>query len=532
MGTDNYTYVYDNIGNRITYTNNGAGIDYSANALNQYTQLVAGASQTNLLYDLDGNLTNDGVRVYSWNGENRLTGVEPLSPASGDKKVAVAYDYMGRRIEKVVSTYSAGWSVTQTNTYLYDGWNLVQETIRNPQSAITNHYTWGLDLSGTLQGAGGIGGLLAWSRSDDQKTFLYCFDANGNVTELLDADDGSLEATYRYDPYGCVTDSDYDEDENNPFRFSSKYTDDETDLLYYGYRYYSSEMGRWLSRDPAGTEGGINAYSFVRNTAIRRVDPLGLREYQPWGGVQMYYLDLSGRKVAIQNPSTFDVNSIPVHPAPKYKKASGDTVLTPEVLVQARMSQDGGQYQCYKVKLTLRIGVWNNIPSISNPGSFNIGTYGYWSHGGSGYPGGKADEVYGVVGDTAAGGTAKNRVFPYEAYVAHERGHAKAWLSFYDALRGELTRRLKNKWLKGMTRETLKKSLVAWLDVENPTARRTTGFLDAEGRYEALHDTADDSLVNYMDAHCASHPNWSKGCVLPASVHIPIFRRIQACSRN
>ena len=194
MGTDNYTYVYDNIGNRITYTNNGAGIDYSANALNQYTQLVAGASQTNLLYDLDGNLTNDGVRVYSWNGENRLTGVEPLSPASGDKKVAVAYDYMGRRIEKVVSTYSAGWSVTQTNTYLYDGWNLVQETIRNPQSAITNHYTWGLDLSGTLQGAGGIGGLLAWTRSDDQKTFLYCFDANGNVTELLDADDGSLAA--------------------------------------------------------------------------------------------------------------------------------------------------------------------------------------------------------------------------------------------------------------------------------------------------------------------------------------------------
>jgi len=277
MGTNDYTYVYDNIGNRITYTNNSAGIDYTANALNQYTQLVAGASQTNLLYDLDGNLTNDGVRVYSWNGENRLIGVEPLAPASGDKKVAIAYDYMGRRVEKVVSTYSGGWSVSQTNTYLYNGWNLVQETIQNQQSKITNHFVWGLDISGTLQGAGGIGGLLAWSRSDDQKTFLYCFDANGNVTEILDADDGSLAADYTYNPYGRVPHSDYEEDENNPFRFSSKYSDDETDLAYYGYRYYSPETGRWPSRDPIGERGGVNPYAFVLNSPVMGVDLVGLK---------------------------------------------------------------------------------------------------------------------------------------------------------------------------------------------------------------------------------------------------------------
>jgi RHS repeat-associated protein len=36
----------------------------------------------------------------------------------------------------------------------------------------------------------------------------------------------------------------------NPFRFSTKYQDDETDLLYYGYRYYNAGTGRWLSRDP------------------------------------------------------------------------------------------------------------------------------------------------------------------------------------------------------------------------------------------------------------------------------------------
>jgi RHS repeat-associated protein len=36
----------------------------------------------------------------------------------------------------------------------------------------------------------------------------------------------------------------------NPFRFSTKFQDDETDLLYYGYRYYSTSTGRWLNRDP------------------------------------------------------------------------------------------------------------------------------------------------------------------------------------------------------------------------------------------------------------------------------------------
>ena len=36
----------------------------------------------------------------------------------------------------------------------------------------------------------------------------------------------------------------------NPFRFSTKYQDDESDLLYYGYRYYNANTGRWNSRDP------------------------------------------------------------------------------------------------------------------------------------------------------------------------------------------------------------------------------------------------------------------------------------------
>jgi RHS repeat-associated protein len=62
----------------------------------------------------------------------------------------------------------------------------------------------------------------------------------------------------------------------NPFRFSSKYQDDETDLLYYGYRYYSASSGRWNSRDPIEERGGAHLYAFVGNDSISRIDAFGL----------------------------------------------------------------------------------------------------------------------------------------------------------------------------------------------------------------------------------------------------------------
>jgi RHS repeat-associated protein len=67
------------------------------------------------------------------------------------------------------------------------------------------------------------------------------------------------------------------EAENNPFRFSTKYHDVEVGLYYYGYRYYSPNLGRWTTRDPIGEEGGLNLYGFVRNTPMNLVDRYGLQ---------------------------------------------------------------------------------------------------------------------------------------------------------------------------------------------------------------------------------------------------------------
>lgn len=74
-----------------------------------------------------------------------------------------------------------------------------------------------------------------------------------------------------------------------PFRFSQKYLDDSTDWYYYGYRYYSPDLGRWPSRDPIGEDGGLNLYAYVRNASMNEMELLGLASVsfefvvgQPW----------------------------------------------------------------------------------------------------------------------------------------------------------------------------------------------------------------------------------------------------------
>ena len=61
----------------------------------------------------------------------------------------------------------------------------------------------------------------------------------------------------------------------NPLRFSTKFTDEETGLVYYGYRHYSPSLGRWINRDPIEEQGGLNLYAFCANNGIENADPWG-----------------------------------------------------------------------------------------------------------------------------------------------------------------------------------------------------------------------------------------------------------------
>jgi RHS repeat-associated protein len=125
-----------------------------------------------------------------------------------------------------------------------------------------------------MQGAGGVGGLLAENLAGNGVQFA-AYDANGNVAALVSASSGTVTANYEYGPFGEVIRETGSMAKLNPFRFSTKYDDDETGLLYYGYRYYNPSTGRWPSRDPIGEKGGLNLYEAVLNNPINVTDDLG-----------------------------------------------------------------------------------------------------------------------------------------------------------------------------------------------------------------------------------------------------------------
>jgi len=60
----------------------------------------------------------------------------------------------------------------------------------------------------------------------------------------------SSSAIYDYGPFGEVVRASEPMAGSNPFQFSTEYTDQETGLDYYGFRYYDPSTGRWLNRDP------------------------------------------------------------------------------------------------------------------------------------------------------------------------------------------------------------------------------------------------------------------------------------------
>jgi RHS repeat-associated protein len=177
-------------------------------------------------------------------------------------------------VRKTVKFASTG-AVIEDRYFIYDGWNVIEETIAPATGPVeTAEHVWGTDLSGTAQGAGGVGGLLLRESSATGASY-YHYDGNGNVTALTSAA-GTVQAAYTYGPFGETLRAVGPLAQANPWRFSTKYQDDETGLLYYGYRFYNPTDGRWPSRDPIGEEGGRNLYGMVSNAAVNYADRLGL----------------------------------------------------------------------------------------------------------------------------------------------------------------------------------------------------------------------------------------------------------------
>ncbi len=260
LDTDySFAYSYDSIGNRLSADLAGEQYTYTSNNLNQYTRVNA-ESPT---YDADGNmLTRDGW-TQVWNGENRM-----IATFKGSQRLEFDYDYMGRRIFKKVFD---GDALTTHTRFVYDGYKLIRELDALNNNALLRSYVWQPD-------AVGLDVPLSVLDAVANQTYYYSLDANKNIADLT-ASNVTVVAHYEYTPFGRQTAA-TGSYAANPFRFSSEYFDSENELVYYNYREYDFNLGRWVSQDPIEEEGGINLYLFLENN-ITPYDHLGQRVMRP-----------------------------------------------------------------------------------------------------------------------------------------------------------------------------------------------------------------------------------------------------------
>jgi hypothetical protein len=214
------------------------------------------------------------------------------APSKGDLRTDFTYDGRSRLRKRLEYTWSIGggapigplvtgsWNLSTETHYVYDGYRVIQDqpsprvacrerlasleycrpavgraspgyglARRDGNNTPTVSYTRGSDLSGSLQGAGGIGGLLARSHGYSSGSFTnhncYHADGNGNITYLVSSSQG-LAASYRYDPFGNTISSSGTLATANLYRFSSKEIHANSGMYYYLYRFYDPNLQRWI----------------------------------------------------------------------------------------------------------------------------------------------------------------------------------------------------------------------------------------------------------------------------------------------
>ena len=280
ISADDVSYAYDDIGiyaptsvSEVGNRTTAEGKTYTANNLNQYTAIDDFVPQ----YDADGNQTliktETGIWSVVYNAENR-----PFRWQSGDTVITMAFDRMGRRIE--MRTVKDGEETLQR--FVYDNYLCIQQ-LRGADNALFHSYVW--DPTEPIA----TRPLVFLPASDD--VAYYFHDGNKNVSDLVGAQGGVIH--YAYTIFGLLTEvSDLKTSSLvtvNPFRFSSEFYDSMLSLIYYNYRHFLTDVGRFLTRDPVDEYAFLHSispkvvyyrspYVFAYNSATFVVDILGLLE--------------------------------------------------------------------------------------------------------------------------------------------------------------------------------------------------------------------------------------------------------------
>ena len=297
ISANKVSYAYEEIGNRTT----AEGKTYTANNLNQYTAIDDFVPQ----YDDDGIhaptsmsevgnqtliKTETGIWSVTYNAENR-----PIRWQSGDTVITMSFDRMGRRVD--YCEMRAGQVATHFR-FVYDNFLCVQRLNAANGNAVRTEFVW--DPTEPIA----TRPLVMRAKNWDLNLF-YTHDGNKNVSEVFyHALQNGIAAHYDYAPFGAVTRTSRATRvtnrallSENPFRFSSEYHDATLGLVYYNYRHYNPQDGRWGGFDSL-ERGCANLYSFLNNNPVYRTDILGLMEAKSWA------VGLCARNVGNFNPES------------------------------------------------------------------------------------------------------------------------------------------------------------------------------------------------------------------------------------
>lgn len=256
-----YHFTLDANGNRI-HVEHQAPLGLAVNAMstdfsyNSKRNRLLAAGTTDFAYDDEGQLATKAQATYAFDSAHRLMSIT----GTGDDQFS--YDGAGRRL-------SARRSGTVTR-YIHDAaGNLLAEA--DGSGAITRYYIHGAGLLAMVTPAGAL--------------YCYHFDATGYTVALTDST-RTVVNKYAYSPFGAFTNQ--VEAIAQPFKFVGQFgvITEPNGLIYMRARYYDPQVGRFISEDPIGFDGGdVNLYAYVQNDPVNWVDPLGLFAF--WGGTSV-----------------------------------------------------------------------------------------------------------------------------------------------------------------------------------------------------------------------------------------------------
>lgn len=258
-----YAYGFDSAGNCKGFAIGAVTNFFVVNQLNQCTHLVFPEVNGAALheYDLDGNLIKvPGMFQYTWDCENRL-----ILAVTQNGNITNRYDYQNRLIRQDLPGCK--------RFCVFDRWNLLFERYQYDTGNTEEiEYFWGIDKSGTIDGACGVGGLVAVSKNGD--FYFPFYGINGDILGYVN-ENGSVVASYTYGPFGELASTAGSMADSFQFRLMTKRYDKALRLYDFGDRWYSIALRRWISRDPLGEDGGINLYTFCGNDPVNKFDPNG-----------------------------------------------------------------------------------------------------------------------------------------------------------------------------------------------------------------------------------------------------------------